>query len=101
MTYSRRKAIGDDHVQRTGAYKCVSGRRDDQRVRGYDQAKGSDSIDAYQIGDGWNGGGGVGGAGRQRGNVAPSLRDMTNGASFRQAYAPGMLLSRLRSKLAI
>jgi len=34
-------------------------------------------------------------------NVAPSIAGMSNGASFRQTYAPGMLLSVFGSQLSI
>jgi uncharacterized protein (TIGR03437 family) len=61
---------------------------------GYDQATGLGSVDAYQLALAWNPAVLAAAAG------PPSIAAVTNGASFRQTFAPGMILTVFGSQLA-
>jgi uncharacterized protein (TIGR03437 family) len=76
------------------ARNCDSGSYGYNAGPGYDQASGLGSVDAYQLVMAWS-------ASAPRVTPTPSISGMTNGASFRQAYAPGMLLSVFGSQLSI
>ncbi|HXA52103.1 MAG TPA: protease pro-enzyme activation domain-containing protein [Candidatus Acidoferrum sp.] len=77
------------------ARNCVSGTYGYAAGPGYDQASGLGTVDAYQLVMGWTA------SATAAPRVVPTISGMTNGASFRQVYAPGMLLSVFGSQLSI
>jgi uncharacterized protein (TIGR03437 family) len=64
---------------------------------GYDQATGLGSVDAYRLVAAWAGANSITGP---RSTAPPSIGGLTNAASFRQIYAPGMILSVFGTQLA-
>jgi uncharacterized protein (TIGR03437 family) len=87
---------GDNKVTITcggRARNCVSGTYGYDAGKGYDQATGLGSIDAYQLAVAWGGP-----APRV---VTPTISALANGASFRPVYAPGELVSVFGSQLAL
>jgi uncharacterized protein (TIGR03437 family) len=77
------------------ARNCVTGTYGYTAGPGYDQATGLGSVDVYQLVMGWTA------STTAAPRVAPSISGMTNGATFLQVYAPGMLLSVFGSQLSI
>ena len=71
---------------------CISGTFGYSAGPGYDQVTGLGTLDGYQLVMAW-------GSSAPRAS-APVISGMTNGASFGQAYAPGMLLSVFGSQLS-
>jgi uncharacterized protein (TIGR03437 family) len=74
------------------ARNCTSGTYGFDAGPGYDLATGLGSIDAYQLVMGWSGA-----AARA---VTPTITSMSNGATFVQAFAPGMLMSVFGTQLS-
>jgi uncharacterized protein (TIGR03437 family) len=72
---------------------CTSGSYGFDAGPGYDQATGLGSIDAYQLAMAW-------GAAVPR-STSPSISGVANGASFKQAFAPGMVLTVFGSQFAM
>jgi uncharacterized protein (TIGR03437 family) len=86
---------GDNKVTITcgaRARNCISGTYGFDAGPGYDQATGLGTLDAYQLVTGWSA------AGPR--NTSPTVSGLANGASFRQTFAPGMLLTVFGSDLA-
>jgi uncharacterized protein (TIGR03437 family) len=71
---------------------CLSGSYGFDAGPGYDQASGLGSVDAYQLALAW-------GAAAAR-STSPGITSLANGASFLQAFAPGMVMSVFGSQLA-
>jgi len=63
---------------------------------GYDQATGLGSVDVYQLATLWT----TSLQSGARSSEPPVIAGLANGASFRQSYAPGMILSVFGSQLA-
>ncbi|MGA3096346.1 MAG: protease pro-enzyme activation domain-containing protein [Bryobacteraceae bacterium] len=64
---------------------------------GYDQTTGWGSVDAYRLVAAWDGASTITGP---RSSSPPTIGGLANGASFQQAYAPGMIVSVFGTQLA-
>lgn len=82
----------------TRTRNCTPGSYGFPAGAGYDQATGLGSIDAVNLVAAWTGG--TLGGGTPAASTPPVISGMTNGASFDQIFAPGMLLSIFGSQLA-
>jgi subtilase family serine protease len=64
---------------------------------GYDQTTGLGSVDTYRLVAAWDGASSITGP---RSSAPPTIGGITNGASYQQVYAPGMILSVFGTDLA-